>query len=207
MKKGVLIAVAVIVGFGVIFGGCLVSKYNSMVDSGEEVDKAWSDIDAQLQRRADLVPNLVATVKGIAGQEQEVFGQIAQARSALLAARGPAESAEANQALSSGLGRLLAIAENYPQLRSSENFRALQDQLEGTENRISVARQRYNEAATAYNRTIKRFPNSMLAGMFGFDAREYFEAEAGAKEVPKVDFGGGAAGAGAPATPEAPPAQ
>jgi LemA protein len=190
MKKGVLIAVAVIIGFGVIFGGCLVSKYNSMVDQGEQVDKAWSDIGAQLQRRADLVPNLVNTVKGIASQEREVFGELAQARSALLAARGPAEAAEANQALSSGLGRLLAIAESYPELRSSENFRALQDQLEGTENRISVARQRYNEAAAGYNKVIKRFPNNMLAGMFGFDTREYFEAEAGAKEVPTVDFEG-----------------
>lgn len=193
MKKGILIAVAVIIGFGVIFGGCLVGKYNTMVDQQENVEKAWSDIEAQLQRRADLVPNLVSTVKGIASQEQEVFGQIAQARSQLLNATkqgSPAEAAEANQALSSGLGRLLAIAENYPELRSSENFRALQDQLEGTENRISVARQRYNEAAAEFNRVIKRFPNSMIAGIGGFESREYFEAEAGAKEVPKVDFGG-----------------
>jgi LemA protein len=158
----------------------------------EKVNQAKGQIQAQLQRRADLIPNLVNTVKGITKQEDTVFISIANARAKLNGAvqsGNVPEMAAANAALSQGLGRLLAISENYPQLRSSENFKQLQDQLEGTENRISVARQDYNAAVGEYNAFIRRFPYNLTAKMFGMGKpREYFEAEKGAVEAPKVQF-------------------
>lgn len=181
--------IAPVLGVLVIVVGYSACKYNSLVNAEENVDGAYADVETSLQRRADLIPNLVETVKGFATQEKEIFTAVADARSKLIGAKGsPAEAARANAGLSSALSRLLAISERYPDLKSNENFRALQDELAGTENRIAVARKRYNDAVRGYNKTIRRFPSSIFAGMFGFDEKSYFEAEATAKEVPKVDF-------------------
>jgi LemA protein len=166
--------------------------YNQIQTLDERVNQAQGQIQTQLQRRADLIPNLVNTVKGVTKQEDTVFISIANARSRLggaIQAGNVPEMAAANAQLSQGLGRLLAISENYPQLRSQENFRQLQDQLEGTENRISVARQDYNAAVGEYNAYIRRFPNNLTAKVFGFGKpREYFEAAPGSTEAPKVQF-------------------
>ena len=166
--------------------------YNRMQSMDEQVNQARGQIQTQLQRRADLIPNLVNTVKGVTKQEDTVFISIANARSRLagaVQAGNVQEMATANDQLSAGLGRLLAISENYPQLRSSENFRQLQDQLEGTENRVAVARTDYNNAVGEYNAFIRRFPYNLTAKIFGLDkARPYFEAQAGAQEAPKVQF-------------------
>jgi LemA protein len=173
----------------VLIAGC---GYNTIQTMDERVNQAQGQIQTQLQRRADLIPNLVNTVKGVTKQEDTVFISIANARARLggaVQAGNVPEMAAANQQLSQGLGRLLAIAENYPQLRSSENFKQLQDQLEGTENRISVARQDYNTAVGEYNAYIRRFPYNLTAKVFGMGkSREYFEAAAGATEAPKVTF-------------------
>jgi LemA protein len=169
-------------------GACLVSRYNSLVSQEEAIAGRWAQVENVLQRRADLIPNLVSTVQGYASHEREIFTRVAEARAELLAARGPAEAAEANQGLNSALGRLLAISENYPQLKADGSFQRLQDELAGTENRIAVERMRYNEAVQEFNTSIRRFPNSLLAGLFGFDAKEYFEADATAREVPQVSF-------------------
>jgi LemA protein len=173
----------------VFVAGC---GYNTIQTMDERVNQAQGQVQTQLQRRADLIPNLVNTVKGVTKQEDTVFISIANARARLggaVQAGNVPEMAAANQQLNQGLGRLLAIAENYPQLRSSENFRQLQDQLEGTENRISVARQDYNTAVGEYNAYIRRFPYNLTAKVFGMgNSREYFEAAAGAAEVPKVTF-------------------
>jgi LemA protein len=170
-------------------GGC---GYNRMQSMDERINQAQGQIQTQLQRRADLVPNLVNTVKGVTKQEDTVFISIANARARLSGAvqAGNVEGmAAANDQLSAGLGRLLAISENYPQLRSSENFRQLQDQLEGTENRIAVARTDYNTAVGEYNAFIRRFPYNLTAKIFGLDkTRPYFAAQAGAQEAPKVQF-------------------
>ncbi len=156
----------------------------------EAVNAAWAQVDVVLQRRADLIPNLVETVKGFAAQEQTVFGDIAKARSALLGTHSPAEKITANGQLDSALGRLLVVVENYPQLRSNENFLHLQDELAGTENRIAVERRRYNEAVQDYNTFIALFPNSLVASMSGFTRNDaYFKTEEGARQVPKVSFG------------------
>ena len=165
--------------------------YNTIQRYDEQVNSAESQIKVQLQRRADLVPNLVETVKGVAKQEVAVFTEVAEARARLAGAvQGGTltEMADANAALTAPLGRLLAIVENYPELRSSESFRALQDQLEGTENRIAVARQDYNTAVAEYNAFIRRFPYNLTAKIFGARPREYFEAAPGAEEAPKVKF-------------------
>lgn len=165
--------------------------YNKIQTMDEEINQAKGQIETQLQRRADLVPNLVETVKGVAKQESTIFTSIAESRARLSGAvqsGDVGEMAEANQALSQGIGRLLAIVENYPELRSSNSFRALQDQLEGTENRISVARQDYNTAVGTYNAYIRRFPYNLTAKIFGQGPREYFEAEAGAEKAPEVKF-------------------
>jgi LemA protein len=182
---GPVATVGVVVLLIVAYGGC---RYNSLVNGREDVRVAWANVESSLQRRADLIPNLVATVKGIAAHEQEVFTAVADARSRLLGARGPAEASEASGQMESALGRLLAIGERYPELRSAQNFIALQDQLEGTENRVKVARDRYNEAAGQYNRLVNRFPSRIFAGMFGFEAADYFEAEPTAREAPRVEF-------------------
>ena len=172
-----------------LIAGC---GYNTIQTMDEKVNQAQGQVQTQLQRRSDLIPNLVNTVKGVTKQEDTVFISIANARARLSGAvqsGNVPEMAAANQELSQGLGRLLAISENYPQLRSSENFRQLQDQLEGTENRISVARQDYNTAVGQYNAYIRRFPYNITAKVFGMGKpREYFEAAPGAQEAPKVTF-------------------
>jgi LemA protein len=180
--------VSIIIGILVILLGYGACKYNSMVSAGEDVDSGWAQVENVLQRRADLIPNLVETVKGFAAQEKDIFSNVAEARSKLLGAQGPKQAAEANAGLTSSLGRLLAISERYPDLKSNQNFIRLQDELAGTENRIAVERKRYNDAVRDYNKSIKRFPGSVFAGMFGFDEREYFEAEEGAKATPQVKF-------------------
>ena len=173
----------------VLLGGTCVAQYNKLVTSSESVDNAWSQVQNVLQRRADLIPNLVETVKGYAAHEKEIFTEVANARSRLLAAKTPDQAEAADQAMTSALGRLLAIAEAYPQLKANENFIRLQDELAGTENRISVERKRYNDTVQAHNTRIKRFPTNLVAKVTGFDRRTYFEASRTAQDVPRVDFG------------------
>ena len=182
----VIIAIVLVAGFG-----SYVSAKNQMVAKNEAVKSAWSQVDIVLQRRADLIPNLVETVKGFAIQEQTVFGDIAKARSQLLSASTPQDKIAANQQLDGALGRLLVVVENYPQLRSNENFLRLQDELAGTENRIAVERKRYNDTLQDYNTFIGQFPNSVWAGTAGFHRNDaYFAATEGSRQTPKVDFGG-----------------
>jgi len=191
MKNVLLAIVAVLVIGALLVGGMYFNRRNEMVRKNESVKAAWSQVDVVLQRRADLIPNLVETVKGIAAQEQTVFGDIANARAALLGARTPAERIAANNQLDGALGRLLVIVENYPQLKSNENFLRLQDELAGTENRIAVERRRYNEALQDYNTFIGLFPNSLFASWAGFKRNEaYFAAPPAAREAPKVQFPG-----------------
>src|SRR5215467_3103960 len=179
-----IIAVLLLVGFSSYVGA-----RNQMVTKNETVKSAWSQVDVVLQRRADLIPNLVETVKGIAFQEQTVFGDIAKARSQLLSANTPSDKIAANQRLDGALGRLLAIAENYPQLKSNENFLRLQDELAGTENRIAVERKRYNDTLRDYNTYVQQFPASLFAASAGFKPNNaYFEASEGSRSAPKVDF-------------------
>jgi LemA protein len=183
----VLITILVLILLSV---GKYISVKNTLVAKNEAVKSAWSQVDVVLQRRADLIPNLVDTVKGITKQEQTVFGEIAQARSQLLSANNPADKIAANQRLDGALGRLLAIAENYPQLRSSENFLRLQDELAGTENRIAVERKRYNDTLQDYNTYVQQFPNSLFAQWAGFKPNTaYFTASEASRTVPKVNFG------------------
>ena len=191
--KILLAVVGVVVGllvlFALIVGGSYVSSKNEMVRKNEAIKQTWSQVDVVLERRADLIPNLVATVKGYAQQEQKVFGDIANARAGLLNARTPADKIAANGQLDGALGRLLVIVENYPQLKSNENFQRLQDELAGTENRIAVERRRYNEAIQDYNTFIGLFPNSIFAGWAGFQRNnDYFAAAEAARQAPKVDF-------------------
>ena len=188
--KALLGVLAVLVIVALVLGGSFVSRRNQMVTKREAVNAAWSQVDVVLQRRADLIPNLVETVKGFATQEQVVFGDIAKARSALLSAHTPTEKIAANGQLDSALGRLLVVVENYPQLRSNENFLRLQDELAGTENRIAVERRRYNETVQDYNTFISLFPNILVASMSGFTRNDaYFKTEEGARQAPKVNFG------------------
>jgi LemA protein len=165
--------------------GC---SYNRFVTQEEAIKAQWAQVQNQLQRRNDLIPNLVETVKGYAGHEQQVFSDIAEARSKLLAARSPEETIAAANQQSSALGRLLAVVENYPQLKANEQFNRLMDELSGTENRIAVERMRYNEAIQAYNTSRRRFPANITAGIFGFEEYPFFEAPAEAQKVPKVAF-------------------
>jgi LemA protein len=188
MSKG-LIVIIVLVVIALFAFMQYVGVRNTLVTKNETVKAAWSQVDIVLQRRADLIPNLVETVKGYAQQEQTVFGDIAKARSALLSAGTPSDKIAANQALDGALGRLLAISENYPQLKSNENFLRLQDELAGTENRIAVERKRYNDALQDYNTYIQHFPNNIFAGWAGFKPNEaYFTATEGSRVVPKVNF-------------------
>ena len=187
MKKGWII-LGVILLVVLMTGGSCVGRYNTFVGTNEQIDGSWAQVENVLQRRADLIPNLVATVQGFAEQEKEIFEEVANARSRLLGASSPAQAAAANAGLTMGLGRLLAISEAYPQLRSNENFIRLQDELAGSENRIAVERRRYNDAVQVYNTEVRQFPNNLMAGMFGFGDREYFEAEEGAQELPVVEF-------------------
>lgn len=186
--KVVAIVIAAIIVLTVMWG---IGAHNSMVTEYEEVKTKASDIETQLQRRSDLIPNLVATVKGYAAHEEEVYTAIADARAKLSGAikEGDIEAeSAANAELDSALSRLLVVVENYPELKASEQFIALQDELAGTENRITKARQDYNEEAATYNKKIKTFPNSIIAGMGNFESVQYFEADEGAKEVPTVSF-------------------
>ncbi len=190
MGKGLIIALVVIALIVLIFFGQYVGVRNTLVTKNEAVKSAWSQVDVVLQRRADLIPNLVETVKGYAQQEQTVFGDIAKARSTLLSAAGPQEKIAANQQLDGALGRLLAIVENYPQLKSNENFLRLQDELAGTENRIAVERKRYNDTLQDYNTYVQKFPNNIFAGWGGFSVNNaYFAASEASRQVPKVNFG------------------
>ncbi len=195
MKKGtiwivVLAALAIIILWGV-------SVYNGLVSAEEQVESAWAQVENQYQRRADLVPNLVATVKGYAAHEQETLEGVIEARAkatqiTIDPANATADQLAAFQAaqgeLSQALGRLLAVAESYPDLKANENFRDLQQQLEGTENRIAVARQLFNDEARNFNTKVRRFPNNIIASMCGFEKKPYFEAEEGARTAPKVEF-------------------
>lgn len=187
MKKSAIvwICVAVAVGLLAMF---LIGGYNSLISTRELVDTKLSDIDTQLQRRLDLIPNLVNTVKGYTNHESEVLGAVSDARARLAGAQSTAEKAEANTALSGALSRLLLVVENYPNLKADTQFTALTDELAGTENRIAVARRDYNEAAKSYNTSIKTFPRNLYAGLFGFAPVEYFTAAEGATQVPQVNF-------------------
>ena len=188
MKIGLVILVVLLI-LALFLGSAYVSRRNPMAIKREAVNAAWAQVDVVLQRRADLIPNLVQTVKGFAVHEEQVFSEIAQARSALIGARTPADKIAANGALDSALSRLLVITENYPQLKSNENFLRLQDELAGTENRIAVERRRYNEAVQDYNTYISLFPNSLVASLSGFTRNDaYFKTEEGARTAPKVNF-------------------
>ena len=183
------IVAAVVVLIVIIVISSVVGRRNQMVTMREAVRQSWSQIDVVIQRRSDLVPNLVATVKGIAAQEREVFSNIADARARLAGAQSPRDRMAANDRLTGALGRLLVIVENYPVLKSNENFLRLQDELAGTENRIAVERRRYNQSVQAYNTYIQLFPNNLVASMSGFSQEEgYFEAAPEAREVPAVQF-------------------
>ena len=172
--------------------GC---SYNKFTAQEQDIKAQWSEVENQLQRRNDMIPNLVETVKGVATQEQTVFGEIADARAKMAGAQTPADKIGAANAETSALGRLFVVVENYPQLKSNEQFARLMDDLAGTENRLAVARMRYNDAVRAYNTNRNQFPANMTGKMFGFkDAYPYFEAPADAKAVPKVDFGKGRGG-------------
>jgi LemA protein len=192
MSRGLGITLAVVgILLLVVFMvfGSYVSAKNQMVAKDQIVKTAWSEVDVQLERRADLIPNLVETVKGFTKEESTVFGDIANARAGMLNAQGPAAKIAANGQLDGAIGRLLLLTENYPQLRSSDQFMRLQDELAGTENRISVARRRYNDSLRDYNTFVLQFPNSIWAGMAGFHANNaYFEASPDKQAVPNVKF-------------------
>ena len=193
MKKSTIGLIVVICAIAI----WLISSYNGMVKMDEEVSSAWSNVENQYQRRADLIPNLVNVVKGYASHEKETFEAVVSARSKAtqvtvdpenLTPEKLQEYQKAQGELGATLGRLLAITESYPELKANENFKELQAQLEGTENRISVERRNFNEIARNYNSSIRSFPRSIIAGMFGFETRPYFEAEEGANKAPEVKF-------------------
>jgi len=197
--KIALAVLAVLLIIALMLGSSFIGRRNQMAVKREAVNGAWAQVDVVLQRRADLIPNLVETVKGFAAQEQTVFGEIAKARAAYLSAGTPAEKIAANGQLDRAMVKFLAVTENYPQLKSNENFLRLQDELAGTENRIAVERRRYNETVQDYNTFIALFPNSLVASMSGFARNDaYFKTEEGARVVPKVSFGTPNAPAAAP---------
>jgi LemA protein len=177
--------------FPVLFAVALLASgcgYNTLVSEGEAVDGAWGEVQNQLQRRNDLIPNLVETVKGFAKQEQDVLIKVTEARSRVAGAGTPKDAIEASNDLSNALSRLLVVVEKYPELKSDQNFLKLQDELAGTENRLAVARKRYNDTIQSYNTTAKRFPTNLVAMLFGFEAKPYFDAPASAEAVPQVKF-------------------
>jgi len=192
-----VIVLIVIVALIVI---ALIALYNRFVRYRNRVDNAWAQIEVQLKRRWDLIPNLVETVKGYAAHERGTFEAVTEARANAQRAEGPAATAAAEGILGQALGRLFAVAEAYPELQADENFRQLQDELAGTENRIAVSRQVYNDTVLTYNNAIQTFPGVVLAGPFGFAKREFFETDDTQREAPQVDFSAGA-GAAAPAVP------
>lgn len=190
-NRTIAIIVGAVIAAAVIIVIAVISIRNGLIARDEGVKAAWSQIDTQLQRRADLIPNLVNTVKGYAKHEEKIFTEVADARSRLIGARGPEAKAEAGNQLNSALGRLIAIAENYPELKANQNFIRLQDELAGTENRISVARVRYNETVRDFNAAIRKFPGSLFAPGLGLSAAEYFqppEGSAAVQKVPTVEF-------------------
>src|SRR5689334_6693702 len=189
MKAGtVVLIVAVIAVMGL--AGWVIGSQRTLVSQKAEVDNKWAQVDNQLQRRGDLIGNLVETVKGAAGQEQEVFGDIARARAAMSGARTPEAGIAAAQGMDNALSRLLVVVENYPQLRSMESFRQLQDEIAGTENRIATERMRYNDTVKTYDVTVRVFPMNIFAGMFGYKEAPYYQVSEASKTVPKVDFSG-----------------
>jgi len=187
MKK-VFVPVLVVLVIFVAIAISIFGSYNGLVSSDEAVTSSWSQVENQLQRRMDLIPNLVNTVKGYASHEEKIFTEVTKARENLIGAGTVGDKAKADQELTGSLSRLLAIAENYPELKADTNFRQLSDELAGTENRIAVSRMDYNNAVQSYNVKVRRFPTSIIAGMFNFQQRDYFEAAGGAKEAPKVEF-------------------
>jgi LemA protein len=188
MKTGWIVIGGVVLA-ALVLGSSLMGSRNELVTQREEYRGAYKQVDVDLQRRLDLIPNLVETVKGFAAQEKSVLESIANARSAMMGARNPAERIAANGQLESALSRLLVVVENYPQLKSNENFQRLQDELAGTENRIAVSRRRYNDAVQKYNTNIELFPKNIAASLFGFGREDaYFTADAAAKQAPKVAF-------------------
>lgn len=197
MKNKRLITWIVIIIVLLILGASCKNMYNSMVNHSEQVSREWANVENQYQRRLDLIPNLVATVKGYAQHEQETFDRVTQARAratsvnidpANLSSESIQQYSAAQGELSSALSRLLMVVENYPELKANQNFLELQAQLEGTENRIAVERKKFNDTTTEYNKYIKRFPPVLFAGMLGFKAKPYFDAEPQAAQAPKVEF-------------------
>lgn len=202
MGKKALVILGIFILLVLIVGGVAINTYNTLVTKRQNVNAQWSQVENQMQRRADLIPNIVATVKGIAGLEERVFTRIAEARSQLLstmqnpnsttedkiAANGKLDQALRDGGLLGTGGRFLAITENYPQLKSNESFLKLQDELAGTENRLATARRDYTVAAQDYNTTRSRFPTVIMAGVMGFREQPYFKADEGARQAPKVDF-------------------
>jgi LemA protein len=186
--KGALAAVAVIAAVLVLVFGFYIGTKNSIVRLDESINAAWSEVDNQLQRRSDMIPNLVNTVKGYAAHEEGIFTEIADARARLAGAGTVEEKAAGYNQLEGALSRLLVIVEQYPDLKANANFLALQDELAGTENRIAVARQRYNTSVGTFNTRIRTFPGSLFAGNMGFSPREYFEINESARAVPQVEF-------------------
>jgi LemA protein len=184
VRRIVNLAVTVLVA--TVLSGC---SYNKFTQQEEAIKGAWGEVNNQLQRRNDLIPNLVESVKGFATQEQEIFTQVAKSRERMAGATTPAQTIEAANEQSSALARLLVVVENYPQLKSDARFQQLMDELSGTENRLAVARGRYNERIQEYNTTRRRFPSNMTAKIFGFEEYPYFEAPKEAQQAPKVDFG------------------
>lgn len=189
MRKGLGAIIGIIVVI-ILVAIPLIGSYNGFVNAEEDVDQKYAQIENQLQRRMDLIPNLVNTVKGYASHEKDVMEDIASARSRLIGADSIQEQANADAQLTSALGRLLVVSENYPDLKADKQFTQLMDELSGTENRIAVARMDYNEQVTIFNKKVKQFPGRLVSAIFGFDEKEYFKADAGAKEAPKVDFEG-----------------
>ena len=187
MKKGLKIAIIVIAILAVIFVP-MIGTYNGLVSLEQQVQTTEADLNAQLQRRSDLIPNLVSTVKGYASQEKDIFTSIADSRAKLAGASNMQEKANANSELSNALSRLLVVVENYPQLKSNENFKDLTVALEGTENRIAIKREDYNKIVSQYNSKIKKFPTNIAASIFGFKEKEYFKASERAEQAPKVEF-------------------
>jgi len=187
--KVLLIVLGVLVLLGLMFGVQAKNAYNDLYAQREGINGQWAQVDVALQRRADLIPNLVETVKGFAKQEKGIMEAVANARAGLLNARTPQEKIEANGRLDTALGRLLLVVENYPNLKSNENFLRLQDELAGTENRIAVERRKYNESIQKYNTSIGLFPSNIIASMFGFQRNDaYFKTEPAARAVPRVAF-------------------
>ena len=187
MKK-LLAPIGIVLGIIIVLAILIMPKYNKFVQLDEQVNEKESQIETQLQRRGDLIPNLVETVKGYASHEKEVFQDVADARARLAGANGVNELSEANDQMTSALSRLLAVAENYPDLKASEQFTGLRDELAGAENRIAVARQDYNKSVEEYNKQTRVFPGNIIAMIFNFEKKDYFKANEGAKEVPGVDF-------------------